>query len=405
MPNSNPAPALLAATAFMVGTIGLCIPGDAGAGLNPLNSRKHAAKHVIRIAAKTAKVRQLCGNDIEKELIPWTVDCSADPVSFSGTGTGNLEIDVALDETLSKGSKPYLRLRLKGIPSEHGLSNVCGAATEDWSEIDDCLFNAANDTSKALLGLTFYDVERAVGDGERKCRLKLGRITRSFFAKSLRNRAKCFSKNGLLGAGAFADRYECLAPAIPPGLGRSTTGLKKVDNSIQKSFNLVRTGIDGACPDNLEANGFPGGLTDPTGGIFGQPDLVQIVLHTVVQNAHTVLTGVYAGEEYCGDGIVQAHIGEQCDDGDRDSCELDSTCDYNCQIQACGNGVACEDTLFPLLSEECDDGDDRSEDGCTPGCVYEYCGDGILQEGLGEECDDGNQIDGDGCTDRCKTGF
>ncbi len=243
-----------------------------------------------------------------------------------------------------------------------------------------------------------------MGDIERRCRLKLGRITRNFYAKTLRNRAKCFKKNGLLGGGAFADRYECLAPAIPPGLGAPLTGLGRIDGNIGKSYNLVRTGIDGAGPDNMEANGFPGGLADPTGGIFGRPDLVQIVLHAIVQEADPVLTGIYAGEEYCGDGIVQAELGEECDDGDRDSCESDSTCDYNCTIQACGNGVACENTDFPLLSEECDDGNGNSEDGCTSACVYEYCGDGVLQAGLGEECDDGNQADGDACNARCKIG-
>jgi cysteine-rich repeat protein len=33
--------------------------------------------------------------------------------------------------------------------------------------------------------------------------------------------------------------------------------------------------------------------------------------------------------------------------------------------------------------------------------VIEFCGDGILQPGLGEQCDDGNNQSGDGCDSNC----
>ena len=40
---------------------------------------------------------------------------------------------------------------------------------------------------------------------------------------------------------------------------------------------------------------------------------------------------------------------------------------------------------------------------CTPrgSCSTEFCGDGVLQTGLGEKCDDGNNDDGDGCSFDC----
>ncbi len=41
---------------------------------------------------------------------------------------------------------------------------------------------------------------------------------------------------------------------------------------------------------------------------------------------------------------------------------------------------------------------------CSPAgsCVTEFCGDGVLQTGLGEQCDDGNNQDGDGCSADCQ---
>jgi cysteine-rich repeat protein len=59
----------------------------------------------------------------------------------------------------------------------------------------------------------------------------------------------------------------------------------------------------------------------------------------------------------------------------------------------CGNGVV-------EASEQCDDGNQTSEDGCTPECISEFCGDGVVQSGLGEVCDDGNSNPDDAC-DSC----
>lgn len=60
----------------------------------------------------------------------------------------------------------------------------------------------------------------------------------------------------------------------------------------------------------------------------------------------------------------------------------------------CGSGIVDG-------SEECDDGNQISEDGCSSECITEFCGDGIVQAGLGELCDDGNQETGDACEPGC----
>jgi fibro-slime domain-containing protein len=92
----------------------------------------------------------------------------------------------------------------------------------------------------------------------------------------------------------------------------------------------------------------------------------------------------------------------------------DGTCpgcgDGGLSPSACGNGG-----LDP--GEACDDGNLEGGDGCSERCAVEpgfvcsapgsvceraeYCGDGILREGL-EECDDGNRSPTDGCDGNCR---
>eukprot|EP01006_Ploeotia_vitrea_P017807 TRINITY_DN49039_c0_g2_i1.p1 TRINITY_DN49039_c0_g2~~TRINITY_DN49039_c0_g2_i1.p1 ORF type:complete len:643 (-),score=55.44 TRINITY_DN49039_c0_g2_i1:954-2882(-) len=147
-------------------------------------------------------------------------------------------------------------------------------------------------------------------------------------------------------------------------------------------------------------------------------------------------------EAICGDGLVVG--GEECDDGntaDGDGCnsscqdESSQPCGTDCRrdsnlecVSTDGinhscqcmqghelvNGICtakCGDGLL-LLSEECDDGNTNSNDGCSNTCTLEtgythcdtvtctpHCGDWWT---VGEECDDGNLADGDGCDSSCK---
>jgi cysteine-rich repeat protein len=63
---------------------------------------------------------------------------------------------------------------------------------------------------------------------------------------------------------------------------------------------------------------------------------------------------------------------------------------------SCGDGV-----LDAGQGEECDDGNTASGDGCSAACLIESCGDGVLDTGMGEQCDDGNVVSGDGCSATC----
>lgn len=128
-------------------------------------------------------------------------------------------------------------------------------------------------------------------------------------------------------------------------------------------------------------------------------------------------------DPWCGDGTLNR--GEQCDDGNEasdDGCS--STCEQEagyycptpalCVLEECGNGVR-------TPGEQCDDGNTDDDDGCAgdcsavePGwlcdttsadCRARTCGDGIIAGN--EACDDGDADATDGCSATCKleTGF
>lgn len=73
-------------------------------------------------------------------------------------------------------------------------------------------------------------------------------------------------------------------------------------------------------------------------------------------------------------------------------------------ITVCGNGIV-------ETGEFCDDGADNGKYGSSASSRYcnttcdgwaPYCGDGILHQEHGEECDDGNNVSNDGCDESCK---
>ncbi|HEX2882073.1 MAG TPA: DUF4215 domain-containing protein, partial [Polyangiaceae bacterium] len=100
--------------------------------------------------------------------------------------------------------------------------------------------------------------------------------------------------------------------------------------------------------------------------------------------------------ETCGDGTKQTS--EQCDDGNTVSGD---GCSKTCFSETvCGNGTL-------ETGEQCDPapGNTTSGDGCSSTCRIEVCGDSVTQTGdplRVEQCDDGNTTGGDGCSATCQ---
>ncbi|MBI1812714.1 hypothetical protein HYR82_02950 [Candidatus Peregrinibacteria bacterium] len=102
---------------------------------------------------------------------------------------------------------------------------------------------------------------------------------------------------------------------------------------------------------------------------------------------------------FCGDGIVQKLLGEQCEPSTFDN-SLPYHCGNDCRFASdfCGDGVI-------QAGEQCDDAGFNSDalpDHCRTNCSASRCGDGILDSG--EQCDDGarNGKPGDPCDLFCR---
>ena len=97
----------------------------------------------------------------------------------------------------------------------------------------------------------------------------------------------------------------------------------------------------------------------------------------------------------CGDGDLDS--GEECDDGNSingDGCDSDCTIPDSCN-DTCVDSIGCEGG-FDCVGGSCRNSSCSSE----LDCICASCGDGDLDSG--EECDDGNNKSGDGCSKSCK---
>ncbi|MFQ5478390.1 MAG: DUF4215 domain-containing protein, partial [Candidatus Binatia bacterium] len=105
-----------------------------------------------------------------------------------------------------------------------------------------------------------------------------------------------------------------------------------------------------------------------------------------------------AGGTLCGDGVLDAACGEQCDDGNLADGDC---CSGNCQIDV--DGSPCQDDGNPCTDDLCQSGtcghgfnDDPCDTGnqCTIG---DSCSAGVCVAGPPVDCSDGNSCTDDGC--------
>lgn len=147
---------------------------------------------------------------------------------------------------------------------------------------------------------------------------------------------------------------------------------------------------DNAAPSNNN-NNVPGPYCGD--GIVNGAEMCDDGNHTAGDGC----SGDCRSDETCGNGVVDAVTGEECDIGQYNSDEPNATCRTNCRLAGCGDGV--QD-----LGEECDDGaanSDLDPDSCRTDCTLPTCGDGTVDSD--EVCDDGNQLSGDGCRYDCSS--
>jgi cysteine-rich repeat protein len=129
----------------------------------------------------------------------------------------------------------------------------------------------------------------------------------------------------------------------------------------------------------------------------------------------------------CGNSVLQANLGETCDDGNKlsgDGCSADCLNEVACGNGNLDAGEACDDgannsnsepnacrldctnpscgDIVTDSGEGCDDGNIQAGDGCSATCVVERCGDGIDNNNNTEQCDNGN-ANSDTTPDACRT--
>ncbi|MBQ9816314.1 MAG: DUF4215 domain-containing protein [Proteobacteria bacterium] len=292
---------------------------------------------------------------------------------------------------------------------------------------------------------------------------------------------ECIAISDMYGDGVLQPDFEACDD------GNKVSGDGCSDGKIDAGYICPDVGkicVAAACGDGIRAYGeeCDDGNTADNDGCSSRCQLEAGYRCTVVKNGKTTCE---TSKGYCGDGIVQT--GETCDDGNKtsgDGCSssckvelnykcptnkggtcipaselcgngtLDTQANYNiweecdlgsgknvkgsgcylCQIEEgyhcdkdgknCAKG-RCNDG-FRDAGEQCDDGNARPNDGCSPTCKREVmfdefiddegnisyhpkCGDGITlwmikgADGKAvEECDDGNLVSGDGCSSQCK---
>lgn len=108
----------------------------------------------------------------------------------------------------------------------------------------------------------------------------------------------------------------------------------------------------------------------------------------------------------CGDGILDVHTGEECDDGNHvDDDECPNNCTLNCGDGTVNPGEECDRN--DLDDQTCDTlGWDRGQLTCELNCTFDEslctadCGNGSVHST--EACDDGNTALDDGCSDMCE---
>lgn len=196
-----------------------------------------------------------------------------------------------------------------------------------------------------------------------------------------------FSNNVVLGGTEYNDGsdltsiyYEDGGTCNPDFIENNNIcyNLKEGTNACNGTNSIDGTGV----PSTL----FTGTLTQGPGSYYSSANYVdQLTLH-----ASSVARGV-SDETFTGADAVDYNSYDRGAAWDAGAYEYGTA----------GGGAVCGNGSIEA-PEECDDSNTTSGDGCTSGCLDEYCGDGTVNDNGAEQCDDGGTTAGDGCSATCQ---
>ncbi len=221
--------------------------------------------------------------------------------------------------------------------------------------------NSSPSSRSSQSSVSFSSINAFCGDGRQDRGEQCGEPGLSCPQGQTCNSTSCLcSGGGLCGNGTINQGEQCGEPGL----------ICPQDQTCEAGWCLCQGAVTcgNGSADRGEQCGEPG-LSCPQGQICGQN------------------TCLCTGGPYCGDGNINR--GELCGEPGL-SCAPGQTCNpTNCLCVSpanlffiCGDGK--KDP-----GEECDDGNNRDEDGCGSLCLVEagFCGDAIVQKGLGEQCE------------------
>lgn len=388
-----------AARTFAAGIVAaaLLLPTD-GQALNQyeIRCRDKLAAAARYGAALTLKARMECVRRRASGSIDYFTDCAADPPELGGIGTGDDRIDkklarVATEMEVRGRALENFCISQTSTPSVFPAdvldpASACGSAG-GWYVAADCAVDLGKQAADAVHArLDAWPFFTPLAEDSLQCLGSLaGAVQRSMFRLNIW-RAKCFRTDDTLMDGGGL--YECDANIAPPG-SYNTTGWLKADKRLEFPMETIGVVLYEECDKNLEEIGLDLVTPDHSGGDFASrltlDDVYDSINDIVVTEVSGLMAELFPVGGWCGDGNVDA--GEDCDDGNNLS---DDGCDRDCTLPSCPNG-AIDGSSSP---EECDDGNTADGDGCSAACEVERCGNGVANEGWAEECDSGGESAG-----------
>jgi cysteine-rich repeat protein len=381
---------IVAALALWLGPI----DAEAVAPSPEFKCRDAVAKSTRKAASGLVNARAKCLKQRLRFRLGASVDCLADPAALGGPGSGDAATDTQVAKILKRrdGAKKTLASRCKNIDlAATGLADICAAPATTTDELAECaIMDLAKPGGDALAEIINIP-QPAVSPpgGARKCYEVINRAIRFNERKLNSIRGDCFKRTEQSGGSNAA----CLATAAPPGIV-NPTGNVSVDEDLVKRLTSMRGNIFRFCEGvDFGSLGFDTHLPDPTGGTFTLDDAFGELYDALLDEVTVINAAIWPTVNYCGNSSLDA--GEQCDDGNRVSCD---GCDRDCSLPVCQNGAACAPEL-------CDDGNPDPGDGCDGSCIDEVCGNGVIQGANGEVCDDGvgnSDLLPDACRSDCQ---